>query len=144
MRLKFAAILALIACPVAADGPDMLEFRETGMSTLEDFLWRARPVVVFADSEFDPRYTEQIALLQEGAAELFERDVVVLTDTDPDAMSPLRTELRPRGFMLVLIGKDGAIRLRKPFPWDAREISRSIDKTPLRQQEVRIRREAAE
>jgi hypothetical protein len=35
------------------------------------------------------------------------------------------------------MGKDGQIKLRKPFPWDARELSRSIDKMPMRQQEMR-------
>jgi hypothetical protein len=39
--------------------------------------------------------------------------------------------------MMVLVGKDGQIKLRKPLPWDVREISRVIDKTPLRQQELR-------
>ena len=39
--------------------------------------------------------------------------------------------------LLVLVGKDGQIKLRKPFPWDVRELSNSIDKTPLRQQEIR-------
>jgi hypothetical protein len=42
--------------------------------------------------------------------------------------------------MLVLIGKDGQIELRKPAPWDVREITRSIDKMPLREQEVEDRR----
>ncbi|MCE8468096.1 DUF4174 domain-containing protein, partial [Rhodovulum sulfidophilum] len=32
------------------------------------------------------------------------------------------------------------IKFRKPMPWNVREISRSIDKIPLRQQEVRDRR----
>ena len=52
-------------------------------------------------------------------------------------MRPRRRKFRPRGFMLTLIGKDGEVELRKPFPWDVREISRSIDKMPLRQQEIR-------
>jgi hypothetical protein len=42
---------------------------------------------------------------------------------------------------LILIGKDGQVYLRKPLPWNVREISRSIDKLPQRQQEVRDRRE---
>jgi hypothetical protein len=42
--------------------------------------------------------------------------------------------------MLVIIGKDGEVELRKPAPWDVREITRSIDKMPLRQQEVQDRR----
>ena len=77
--------------------------------------------------------------------DLEERDVVVLTDTDPNAKSELRLKLRPRGFMLAIIGKDGGVKLRKPFPWDVREITRSIDKMPMRKRELREKkREASE
>lgn len=106
---------------------------------LEDFLWVARPVVVFANTDADPAFQRQMALLRERPEALAERDVVVITDTDPEARSPVRLALRPRGFMLVIIGKDGQVELRKPAPWDVREISRSIDKMPLRQQEIRDR-----
>ena len=41
---------------------------------------------------------------------------------------------------MVLIGKDGSVKLRKPLPWDVREISRTIDKMPVRQREIRERR----
>ena len=67
--------------------------------------------------------------------------MVVLTDTDPAAMSDLRRKLRPRGFMLAIIGKDGGVKMRKPFPWDVREITHAIDKFPLRKQELRDARE---
>ncbi|MBD3680124.1 MAG: DUF4174 domain-containing protein [Rhodobacteraceae bacterium] len=105
--------------------------------TLEDFLWVARPIVVFADTPADPRYQKQMELLLDRPDPLIERDVVILADTDPAANSALREELRPRGFMLVLIAKDGTVSLRKPFPWDVREITHAIDKWPLRQQEIR-------
>ena len=108
---------------------------------LEDFRWIARPVVVFADTEADPAFQQQIKYLTARMDALAGRDVVVLTDTDPDAMSDLRRQLRPRGFMLVIIGKDGGVKLRKPFPWDVREITHSIDKMPLRKQELRDARE---
>jgi hypothetical protein len=107
---------------------------------LSEFLWIKRPLVVFADSPADPRYTLQMEYLTQRLEYLDERDVVVLTDTDPSADSELRERLRPRGFMLVLMGKDGTIYLRKPLPWDVREISRVIDKMPMRQQEMRDRR----
>lgn len=110
---------------------------------LSQFVWKKRPVVVFADNEADPRFIEQLELLREGEADLADRDVVVLLDTDPDAKSDLRLKLRPRGFMLAIIGKDGGIKLRKPFPWDVREITRSIDKMPMRKREVREQKEAA-
>lgn len=106
---------------------------------LKDFLWTARPVVVFAETAADPAFTLQMRLLADRPEELTERDVVVIVDTDPENPSALRLKLRPRGFMLVLMGKDGTVKLRKPFPWDVRELTRSIDKMPLRREEIRNR-----
>ena len=104
---------------------------------LTDFLWFNRPIVVLADSPDDPRYIKQMALLNDNLEELKTRDVVILTDTDPSLKTHLRNRLRPRGFMLVLIGNDGSVKLRKPFPWDVRAISRAIVKMPMRRQEMR-------
>ncbi|ROT96337.1 DUF4174 domain-containing protein [Histidinibacterium lentulum] len=106
----------------------------------QDFMWQARLLVVFGDSPFDPNVQEQVSLLQSDIADLVERDVLVVVDTDPAAESAIRERLRPRGFMLALVGKDGTVALRKPLPWSVRELSRSIDKMPLRQQEIRDRR----
>lgn len=110
---------------------------------LDDLKWVSRPIIVFADSPFDPRFTEQMNLLAERPGALVERDVVVITDSDPDAGSDLRRKLRPRGFMVVLIGKDGGVKLRKPSPWDVRALTRVIDKMPLRQEELRNAREGS-
>ena len=111
-----------------------------GVHELEEYLWLKRPVVVFADSPNDPRFRQQMDLIEDRLDDLADRDVVVLTDTDASVLTPMREKLRPRGFMLVLIGKDGSVYLRKPFPWSVREIGRSIDKMPLRRQEIRDRR----
>ena len=140
-RILPVVIAALFASPTMAD--DTLEtapntvFLQAVEADLAQFVWKKRPVVVFSDSDADPRYVDQIELLMAGLAELEDRDVVVLTDTDPSAKSALRLKLRPRGFMLVIMGLDGGVKLRKPFPWDVREISRSIDKMPLRRREIR-------
>lgn len=104
---------------------------------LNDFLWKKRPVVVFADDENDPRYRDQIRFLQEQQGELIKRDVVIVVDAKPDENSDWRNKLRPRGFMMVLMDKDGGVVLRKPFPWNVRELSRAIDSLPLRQLEIR-------
>ncbi len=138
-----AATLFAVAAPVvAADTPDVspeadFVITEAGEQLLADFMWVARVLVVFADSPNDPNFITQMEYLAERPQDLIERDVVVITDTDPAAKSPIRMALRPRGFDLVLIGKDGSRYLRKPLPWDMREITRSIDKMPLRQQELR-------
>lgn len=107
---------------------------------IDDFRWIARPVIVFADTEADPAFTRQLELIRARHGELVERDVVVIVDADASEPSELRRQFRPRGFMLTVIGKDGGVKLRKPFPWDVREISRTIDKMPMRQQEIRDRR----
>ena len=105
------------------------------------YKWQRRLVVIFADSPLDPVFLEQMDLLTERPQDLVERGVLVITDTVPEARSPLRQMLRPHGFSLVLIDKDGQVKLRKPRPWDVREISRAIDKTELRQEELRRMRE---
>ncbi len=134
----FAALFACIGVvnPAPAQAEDM-QFIPADMTDLSEFRWKKRPVLVFADSEDDPAFIEQMDLLRAQQDELETRDVVILTDTDPAARQALRLRMRPRGFMLVLVGKDGDIKLRKPFPWDVREISRSIDKMPMRQREIR-------
>ena len=134
-----AASAAIVGAqdPFAAWEADRIAVQAPTEAGLEPFLWRARPIVVFADTPADPAFRQQMAYLAEESAALAERDVVVIADTDPAARSALRRKLRPRGFMLALIGKDGGVKLRKPFPWDVRELTRTIDKMPMRQQEVR-------
>lgn len=95
---------------------------------LAAFKWHKRPVIIFADSDEDPDFQEQLRLLQSDPAALAARDVVIITDTDPAARGAIRLKLRPRGFMLVVMDKEGRVALRKPFPWDVRELIRSIDK----------------
>lgn len=147
--LKFFGFLPLIvfaatAGAVDSDAPDPLALWQVDKTTafdaaeidLDIFKWTARPLIVFAESENDPAFQRQLELLAARRGELAERDVVIITDTNPSARSAVRTKLRPRGFQLTLIGKDGGVKLRKPFPWDVRELSRQIDKMPIRRQEI--------
>ncbi len=136
--IVFAGLFAATAsAQTDATAPDLGLFAPADMESLQQFHWKKRPIIVFSDSAEDPAFIEQLELLHAREAELNARDVIVLTDTDPAAKSPLRLKLRPRGFMLVLVGKDGRVKLRKPFPWNVREITRSIDKMPIRKREIR-------
>jgi len=108
---------------------------------LADLLWVARPLVIFADNTNDPRFAQQMQMLEERPTDLADRDVVILTDTDPAARGPLRQELRPRGFGIVLIDRDGSIVQRRPNPTTAREIINLIDRLPSRRQETGSRRQ---
>tara|TARA_R110002096_G_scaffold189191_8_gene369441 strand:- start:2177 stop:2614 length:438 start_codon:yes stop_codon:yes gene_type:complete len=137
--MKPLQILVLsVFLPVAAAGQETppLRVQDAAGVTMAEFLWLKRPVVVLADSPNDPAFTKQLALLAENPGALSERDVVVVVDSNPAARSFFRTKLRPRGFSLVLMDKDGGVELRKPRPWDVREITRAIDKFPLARQEL--------
>ncbi len=145
MRYVFSFVLVsllVLVSPVLAQDSDAeavpeLQILQADSIDLNDFLWLARPLIVFADSPADPRFSEQLELIERRPTPLLERDVVVILDSDRSSESALRTQLRPRGFMLVIMGKDGEVELRKPAPWNVREITRTIDKMPLRQQEIR-------
>jgi len=146
------ALAALIALPATAEEQTVLERWNEDRTqvfdgaeiTLDDLNWVARPLVVFADTPNDPRFQQQMDLLLADIERLAVRDVIVITDTNREEMSDLRTTLRPRGYMMALVGKDGRVALRKPSPYSVRELSRSIDKMPLRQQEISDRRDLGE
>ena len=140
--LKFIILAGVFAFATAAYAADSLSPIRAEDVTPESFLWQKRPILVFADSAEDPNFLRQIELLTRDPAELIERDAVVIIDTDPALRSAFRLKLRPRGFSLVVVDKDGTPELRKPMPWSSRDIIRAIDKFPLRRQEMLEQRPA--
>ena len=132
--LHVLVLTAFLAAPVAAAQDLPLVVDSPGV-TLDEFLWVKRPVLVFADTPADPNFQRQMELILRDRGDLNERDVVVITDTDPAGNGFFRKRFHPRGFSLVLMDKDGITTLRKPLPWDVREITRAIDKFPLARQE---------
>ncbi|WP_322893800.1 MULTISPECIES: DUF4174 domain-containing protein [unclassified Yoonia] len=150
-RLFPIALIALFAATsLAAQDESIIDRWEADRAqvfdaaevTLQDLRWVARPVVVFADTPNDPRFQQQMDLLLAEIDRLVERDVILITDTDPEARNSVRQDLRPRGYALTVVDKDGRVLQRKPELWSVRELTRSIDRTPLRQQEVEDRRGA--
>ena len=97
-----------------------------------------RLVVVVAQAS-DPLATQQRAALARDAAALRERDVVVQAIT-PEAARRDRPELgvEPQTtFELLLVGKDGGVKLRRDRPIAGSEITALIDTMPMRQSEIR-------
>ena len=137
MSLRILSFLALATLPFGASAQDISFKPIPAAEVVEaDLLYLKRPLVVFADSPNNPDFLRQMELLAKDPAALEERDVIVITDTTPDPPSDLRKKLRPRGFSLVILDKDLQPEIRKPLPWDVREITRAIDKFPSRRIEV--------
>src|SRR6056297_3652912 len=99
----FLVALALAAVPARAEEEEGFADPPIIMSgesvDLNEFKWIKRPLIVFADSPADPRYVRQMKYITDRVEDLEDRDVVVLTDTDPAQDSALRERLHPRGFM---------------------------------------------
>jgi Domain of unknown function (DUF4174) len=134
-RRPFLAVLALAlpALTLSARADEAPAFAPVPASEVveADLLFHRRPVVIFADSPNDPAFIRQMELLTRYYDQLAARDVILITDTDPANPSALRKKLRPRGFSLVLMDKDWKPSIRKPLPWEGREIINSIDKMPI-------------
>ena len=130
-----AALLGLTSLAAQAQTPPLVPVAASEI-VLADLLYQKRIVAIFADSPEDPVFLRQMALLTVNPGDLQDRDVIVVFDFNPAQPSELRKKLRPKGFSLVIMDKDGKIALRKPLPWDTREISRTIDTCPSRRDEV--------
>jgi Domain of unknown function (DUF4174) len=139
-RRSFLAVLALAlpALSLSAGAEEAPVFAPIAASDVveADLLFLRRPVIVFADSPNDPAFIRQMELLARYYDQLAARDVILITDTDPASASALRKKLRPRGFSLVLMDKDWKPMIRKPLPWEGREIVNSIDKMPIARTEA--------
>ena len=135
-RRHFLFLAGLAPVAAMAEGTDPLLPVAAADVAEADLLFLRRPVIVFADTPNDPAFVRQMELLARYSAELAARDVILITDTDPAARSALRQRLRPRGFALVLMDKDWGSTIRKPLPWDGREVVNAIDKMPLTRAEA--------
>jgi hypothetical protein len=99
----------------------------------------AHRLVVVVGQPSDPRATQQHASLEQDADGLRERDVVV-QDITPEAARRDRPGLGVRSrvaFEVLLVGKDGGVKLRRDKPVAASEITALIDTMPMRQNEMR-------
>ena len=126
-RFCLSTVLAL--WPVMAPADTARGAAPLQADTLAALRWQARPVVVLGP---EAQVARQIADLQGHAEQLAEREVVILTD------GPGADALRDgQGFQVLLIGKDGGIKMRSARPVAAEDILSLIDSMPMRQQEMR-------
>ena len=119
--------------------PELLILDATEVD-LDSLLWLNRIVAILADTPNDPAFIEQLRRIEASPDDFIERDAVVILDSDRNSGSDLRRMLRPRGFMLAFIEKDGSVAQRRPSPRSVREINAVIDRFPLRRQEMLERR----
>lgn len=106
---------------------------------LAAYRWKARVLLVFAPRANAPALVEQRRFAEKEKANFQDRDLVVLELTDGAKADALRRQfgVKPEEFSVILIGKDGGEKLRKPVPVAPKELFDLIDSMPMRQREAR-------
>ncbi len=135
--LLAAACLAMISPPAFA---------------ASDYQWNYRPLLVFAGGNDSAALAEQRRAVAQSRAGFKERDIVVVwivgdstaAEWGP-AVQGTAAELRRRygvsaaGFRVVLVGKDGGVKLTSAAPLSAGRIFATVDAMPMRRDEMRRR-----
>jgi hypothetical protein len=123
-------ILSLLLCvlPLLARGQ---------APTLDSLKDRNRVLLVFAAASQDTQSSQQKLIFHQHEAAMKERDLVLMAV--PAGSADLRTRFRvaPRGFTVILVGKDGGEKMRTHQPIPAEKLEQTIDAMPMRQDEMR-------
>ncbi|MBY5993107.1 DUF4174 domain-containing protein [Ferrimonas balearica] len=111
--------------------------------------WHHRALLVFAPTHSDPEFVTQGDWLSQMERGLRERDLLVFRVvgesvemegrllSEPKAHLWREDFIIPRDeFTVVLIGKDGQVKLHQDSPTSEEQLFRLIDAMPLRQQEM--------
>lgn len=118
---------------------------------LGSYRWQNRLVLIFGPTDADAKYREQAAAFAGREAEIADRDLLIGhfaatgagdftgQQVAPAASAALRRQLDvPDGaFQMLLIGKDGGVKLRADRPLSAERVFATIDSMPMRQREQR-------
>jgi len=117
---------------------------------LSDYLWQARPLLVFAPTDSDPRLAKTMRRIEASSCDFADRDMVLgrivtagtstlggdVVGTGQAQRLLSRFGIGENGFAVVLIGKDGGEKLRVNDIPDLQTIYAVIDGMPMRGREV--------
>ncbi|MFI5506251.1 DUF4174 domain-containing protein [Mycobacterium sp. NPDC051804] len=141
-RLVFVLIV-LLAGSTLASAPAVA-------TELGDYLWKSRPLLLFAPSESDPRLVGTVDRIEASQCEIVDRDVVIgvvvtegtstldgqAIDADESQRLMKRFAIAENAFTVLLIGKDGGEKLRVDEVPDLGAIYSVIDGMPMRNREA--------
>lgn len=139
--MKLLLLLTLLGATtgVAALGPPSLA------ATIRAAKWRRRVLLVAAPAADEASFQRQKQLLAAAPTGLAERDMLVL-DVLPGQLTAAdrqflqrQLQLKLQRFEVVLIGKDGGVKERSTHPLPTAALFGTIDKMPMRRQEMRQR-----
>ena len=147
MRIFFPVLILLLTTTIST----MAQSDQPVKKTPSDFQWENRILIVIANQESDSLVTEQVSNFEDSEEGFKERDLITFflfkngaSRLNEQPLHPSSTEeiLEKYGsgqpdFRLLLIGKDGSVKLQKDTPVFVEDIFGLIDSMPMRQREMR-------
>jgi hypothetical protein len=126
-----------------------ITLRSAGRTALEKYRWEHRLLLVFAPDEDGALYRWHQEMLLVAERGLNERDMVIIfvirdavSTKGRPAAAVAAVDLRdaygvlPHEFGVVLLGKDGGVKLRQEEPISIADLFALIDPMPMRKQEM--------
>lgn len=118
---------------------------------IERFLWKKRLLLILSPERADPLFNSLVNEISSRRDEVEDRDLVIFEILDSGASKMNSSELEPQKaasfrkrfkipentFAVILLGKDGGIKLKRNDHVQLDEIFRLIDSMPMRQEEMR-------
>ncbi len=125
----------------------------SGDDALQSYRWESRPLLVFAPSEDHADYVKLVRSLRAQRTELLDRDMVVFhllskgqSRIEKESLKAqvatalrARFDVRPGEAVMILVGKDGGTKARRPLDDDLSPIFALIDAMPMRLREMQER-----
>ena len=145
-------MLVMLDCGGAVPPSRAVSRPEPRAFELEERRWESRPLLVFAPSAADARFAEVVNQVDAARSGMRERDMDDVrivgaagsVNGEPLARNAAET-LRARfdvdadAFAVILVGKDGGVKLREDRPVPLATIFERIDAMPIRQAEMKRR-----
>jgi hypothetical protein len=118
---------------------------------LKNHRWEDRVILIFGDSPTHPIAQTQVKALNAKPAELIDRNLLIYQIYQQEGQTPKGKRLAPNElkafrkkfnieagvFAVLLIGKDGGVKMKKTTALDPQLIFDLIDSMPMRQSEMR-------
>jgi Domain of unknown function (DUF4174) len=127
----------------------MLMSASHAAGSLDAYRWKDRLLIVFADDAASAALGKQRAIAASLGGGMQERDLLLIevvgdtvhgaSGSESAANLRQRFGVRPDAFRVLLVGKDGGVKLDSTEPVAATQLTGTIDAMPMRQQEAGTR-----
>ncbi len=119
---------------------------------LNEYQWSNRLLLVYADDEESSAYRQQIQEFEGQQVGIDDRDLVVFTILPQKVINPEGETLPPQSakdlrqrydvpnaqFEVILIGKDGGVKLKERKFLSSEKLFSIIDRMPMRRREMQV------